>query len=312
MCVPLMRCTQPLVRALARPGNDFFTGGTFPELPAVLIDSILERWSPERVNFVQTHCMKRFEECVGDGVTTIEDPDKVFIARSEFAPDISVAQARTFGFVLPEDINERMRCNPNLRIKPLMVRCFGVGSGSTVEQILEGERNILSSSTDRLAWANALIVSHIESIQERFKSDPNVLVVPFITGFSLGGMFASTIAVKNNFPSIVFNGLGLGKTSCDFVGQENWARAQRQPNSHVAMFVDHDFVASPDSPWHDVTKTPGCIVRIPNGNPTNPTIAEMYEIHYCERNFDKAYQDYLVSHSHVRDRFVTQVYSPIL
>ncbi|MDR1233088.1 MAG: hypothetical protein LBJ75_02400 [Puniceicoccales bacterium] len=303
LVVPLMQSARPLVQALVQQSDDFSNGRIFSELSTVPVGDMFERWGPEYVDFIKTHCMKPFEECVGDNVTIIEDPDKVFVARSEFAPDISIAQAQKFGFILPTDINERVRRNTNLKIKPLMIRCFGVGSGSTLDQIREGTKNILSSSTDRLASANDLILSHIKSVQEKFKSDSNVIVAPFITGFSLGGMFASAIAARNNFSSMVFNGLGLGETGCKFVGKENWARAQQQPDSHVAMFVDHDFVASPDSPWHDSTKTPGRIVRIPSDNPER-SIAKMGTIHFYKENFDKAHKAYLASRPHARDRLV--------
>ncbi|MDR1457454.1 MAG: hypothetical protein LBI47_01210 [Puniceicoccales bacterium] len=295
---PLMRNAQPLVQAFAQP----FDLGAFPELFVTPIGNMFREWSSERVDFIRNHCMKQFEECTGDGVTTIEDSNKVFVARSEFGPDISVKQAQDFGFILPGDIDERVRHNPNLKVKPLFIRCFGVGSGNTKDQILEGAKNILSLPTDRLELANSLILSHIESVQERFKSNQDVLVVPLITGFSQGGMFASAIALKNNFPSITFNGLGLGKGGCDFVGETDWARAQRQQNSHIAMVVDHDFVASPDSAWRNATRIPGCIVGIPSDN---PTINKMYEIHFYSEYFDRARQDYLTSHQlDTRDRLV--------
>jgi hypothetical protein len=68
------------------------------------------------------------------------------------------------------------------------------------------------------------------------------------------------------------------------------------------MFVDHDFVASPDSPWRGVTKVPGRIVRIPRT--PKPTIAEMSEIHFYKKYFNKAYQDHLASRSHTNGRLV--------
>ncbi|MDR2432369.1 MAG: hypothetical protein LBD34_01310 [Puniceicoccales bacterium] len=322
MCTPLMRVARPLVETLAQPVDT----NTFPELPSTPINNLFETWSPERVEFFQTHCTKRLEECMDNDVVSLEDEERVFVARSERGPDITVEQARNFGFILPElpeETSELAERNPNLKIKPLMIRCFGVGSGSTGAQIQEGIKNILSLPTDRLELANTHVLSYIESEQQRFKSDPNVLVVPFITGFSLGGMFASAIAVKNNFSSIVVNGLGLGKNGCEFVGKENWKRAQQQSDCHAAMFVDHDFVASPDASWRGITRTPGCIfcipwhgtgtsdrtahrrrhgvTSIPRGNPTNPTFAEMREIH-CDhgRCFDEAYQEYIAT----RDRLV--------
>ncbi|MDR2777044.1 MAG: hypothetical protein LBB17_03330 [Puniceicoccales bacterium] len=294
ICVPLMQKARPLVQALAQPSSEFFTGQTFPENHPVPISDMFQKWDPEYIEFIQTHCMKPFEWCVGPGVSNIEDPDKVFIARSEFAPDISVERAKRFKFILPSNIDERVKRNPNLKVRPLMIRCFGVGSGNTLKQIKEGAGNVLSLPTDRLESANALILSHIESKQQEFKSDPNVLVVPFITGFSLGGMFANAIAVKNNFTSITVNGLGLGESGCKFVGEKNWKRAQQQSNSHIAMFVDQDFVASSDSAWRGVTKIPGHIVRIPSNNP-NPTISQMTKIHFYKNHFNKALQDYRVS-----------------
>ncbi|MDR0742614.1 MAG: hypothetical protein LBE98_04085 [Puniceicoccales bacterium] len=289
--VPLMQGAKVLVQAVAPPADN----SAFPEHPPVHIENMFKEWSPERIDFVRTHCMKPFEEC--EDTHHIESPDKVFVARSELGPDISVTRAREFGFILPKNIN------PNLRIIPLMIRCFGVGSGSTLAQIQEGARNILASQTDRVAFANAMVLSHIQSVRQRLEN-PNVLVVPFITGFSLGGMFASAIAVKNNITSMVFNGLGLGKDGCDFVGQKNWAWAQQHPNSCIAMFVDHDFVASPNSPWRSVIRIPGRIFRIPRRELTKPTFAEMSEIHFYKKYFDQAYQEYLTLHPRAGGRLV--------
>ncbi|MDR2628782.1 MAG: hypothetical protein LBC30_02205, partial [Puniceicoccales bacterium] len=96
--------------------------------------------------------------------------------------------------------------------------------------------------------------------------------------------------------------LGLGRSGCEFVGREAWARAQRQPNSHIAVSVQSDFVASPDSPLPDVTRTPGRIVLIPNDNPKS--IGEMHRIHFYREIFDKAYRDHITSHPRANGRLV--------
>ncbi|MDR2778928.1 MAG: hypothetical protein LBB16_01410 [Puniceicoccales bacterium] len=289
----LQQATTSLTRIFAHPSEEFRHKKSFPERPVVGISDMFKRWNEEYVNFIRNQCMKRFEDCEGESITPIEDEDGVFIARSEYAPDITVDQAKRFGFILPEDVDERVNRNPSLRVRPLMIRCFGVGSGNTVDQIKAGVKNILSLSTSKVLRANTLIQSHIKSEQQRFESDENTLVIPFITGFSMGGMFANAIAIKNNYTSMVFNGLGLGEKNCKLVGKENWKKAQQQPAGHVAIVVDHDFVASQDAPWRKVTRTPGQIVSIPSDIPNS--IERMHEIHFYNKAFNKVHEQHFAS-----------------
>jgi hypothetical protein len=147
-----MRNTQPLVQILAQPTD----ANTVPRLSAIRTAAMFRRWDQKYIDFIKKHCMKTFEVCVGDGVTTIEDPETGLVARSAFAPDISTAHAQHFGLTLPEGINERATHNPNLRVKPFMRRCFGVRSGNLIDEFQEGVRT-----------ANALVLSHIESMEQR-------------------------------------------------------------------------------------------------------------------------------------------------
>lgn len=84
----------------------------------------------------------------------------------------------------------------------------------------------------------------MEAKQKECK-DENVIVVPDMTGHSLGWMFAAAISSKLHIGSCLFNPLGLGSKLRDFVGKANLEVANRDrdidKNGH---YINNRFVFS--------------------------------------------------------------------
>ncbi|MDR1891071.1 MAG: hypothetical protein LBQ23_02710 [Puniceicoccales bacterium] len=256
------------------------------------IGDMFKKWGTAYINFLRTYLMKSLDQCNGECIPNTGDPEGTFVAKCEYCPSISVAQAKEFGFILPD---ERLSCNPNLTVIPLIIRCFGLGSGNFWNQAITSTSNVLSLPTPEFWNANALVESLVESEQQKFASDENVVVVPIVTGFSMGGMYATAIAAKNNWASITFNGLGLGKAGYDFIGEENWEIAQQQPASHINLFVEHDFVASQNSPLSKLTSTLGPVISIPSDARSIIDLGKIIPVHFYKRYFDQAYEEYFAS-----------------
>ncbi|MDR3144549.1 MAG: hypothetical protein LBT64_03580 [Puniceicoccales bacterium] len=250
--------------------------------PSRKIEDVIFGWDEVHINFVGNFCMKKLSEC--EGAMKLRDVDNVFVGRSEYFRDIPVADARKFGLILPENIDEN---NANLAIRPLVIRFYGIGSGNIALQFLESTVNVFSSgpkrskhptskiidelktqiSTEKIAEANAIVLSHIEEEKRKLKDSPNIIIVPFISGFSFGGMLANCIAIRNGFGSIVFNALGIGKSARAFIGNGNWEMANTaRANNHMALRTEYDFLSSPMSPLRHIVSNPGLTVTIP-GDP---------------------------------------------
>jgi hypothetical protein len=239
--------------------------GKFKELPSRSGKKVLPELDVAYLNFVVSHCAKKFQECDSKSVTDLSDREGIFVAKSEYAPDVTVECAKRIGFILPDNIDERVKENPKLMVRPLIVRCYGVGSGKTCLQVIEAGKNVTGVKTDVLATANAIVLSHIGA--ECGKHDgKDVLPVPCLMGFSFGAVPAICIGVKNKIMTVVFNPLGCGPSVCDFVGQENWDLANGEHyNSHTAITAKGDFASSKMSPLRNMVKIPGRVIVLDNG-----------------------------------------------
>jgi hypothetical protein len=292
----LIKKVAPLVKKAVDIGVDIVKSVSKKSKPensiTVSIGDMFKKWGTEYINFLRTYLMKSLDQCNGECIPNTGDPEGTFVAKCEYCPSISVEQAKEFGFILPD---ERLGRNPNLTVVPLIIRCFGLGSGNFCNQAITGASNVLSLATPELGNANALVESLIESEQQKFASNGNVVVVPIVTGFSMGGMYATAIAAKNNWTSVTFNGLGLGKAGYDFIGEGNWEIAQQQPASHINLFVEHDFVASQNSPLSKLTSTLGPVISIPSDARSIIDLGKAIPVHFYKRYFDQAYEEYLAS-----------------
>lgn len=217
---------------------------------------VVTSWSDDYINFIQEQIM---EPSAQPCVAALIDESQTFVAYCHlFTDTLTQKQAREFGMILPNDIGEEQR------IRPLFIRCFGVTSGDTSEQILEAARVLLSLKPKTLETANGLVLNAIERIQEENQED-DVCVVPFIIGHSLGGMFGNAIAVKNHIGSMCFNQFGLGSGVLEWVGHENWEYARQEDMCrHVSMSVEYDFVSSELSILRQMVITPGLRVTVDN------------------------------------------------
>ena len=245
--------------------------------------------TPDRAKFISDECMSQEAFTDRPEITKICDTDRVFVAKARILKTISIKEADNFGLILPKKVTETAEKNKQLKIKPLIIRCYGVSSGDTVNQALTGADVLLNNRPAIIEDANAAIVKYINTVSS--KDDANTITVPFITGQSLGGMFASVIALKNNFGSAVFNPLGLNDKICEYIGIDALKEAKQNINKHLVISLDGDFTSSPNSvlPLRTLFGgvMPGQTITIPASDDK-----DLYNIHMGYRKaFDAACKD---------------------
>ena len=254
------------------------------ELPRVALSDFWKNLSLRRMIFIHKNCMISREQLekednvtwFGDKGELTKDEHKIknniFCAGCRTLEDISVNEAIDNGFILPKNLDEKLKENQNLKIRPLMINCYGVGSSDTLKQLKAGIKNGLSRDIEEVHVATAIIESLVEAKQKECK-DENVIVVPYITGHSLGGMFAAAISSKLHIGSCLFNPFGLGSKLREFVGGKNLDAAKRDQdinnngdfvNNHLVFSTEYDFTSSKTSPIKQLVKIPGKIISMKN------------------------------------------------
>lgn len=242
----------------------FLDDSKFLELPAEKLDDVLDGFEASRIMFVCDECMISMIECderkdiikLEDYIINNGETGSIFCSRARYLPDISVKLASQNGFILPEDIDERLKNNEKLKIRPLMIHCYGVSSSNTVAQLTTAVCNGFGIKTGAAENAVKIVKQFIEQENKKNK-DKNIVIVPYITGFSLGGMFAGTIATKLNYGSCLFNPWGIGSALCEFVGEDAWNLANKQKDQHLIFSTEFDFSSSSASPLSRLVKSPG-------------------------------------------------------
>lgn len=242
----------------------FLDDSKFSELPAEKLDDVIDGFEASRIMFVRDECMISMIECderkdiikLEDYMINDSEKGSIFCSRARYLPDISVKLARQNGFILPEDIDERLKNNEKLKIRPLMIHCYGVSSSNTVAQLTTAVCNGFGIKTGAAENAVKIVKQFIEQENKKNK-DENIVIVPYITGFSLGGMFAGTIATKLNYGSCLFNPWGMGNDLCEFVGEDAWNLANKQKDQHLTFSTEFDFASSSASPLSRLVKSPG-------------------------------------------------------
>ena len=265
---------------------------SFKELESRTVEVSGDILNKERIEFITDECMKPNTSDADPKLHKISDFSETFIAKAELLEPISINEAKARGFILPKKVEKPAKDNPNLKIKPLMIRCYGVTSGDTLTQIATAKDILLNKIPKQIEEANTLILDYIKKISEE-NDGPQTLIVPFITGHSLGGVFASVIAIKNNIGSVVFNPLGLNKAIYKYIGDKAWEEANEHGDKHLIISVDGDFTSSTDSiiPLKNFfnTKVPGQTITIPAGK------IESFTEKHCE--YREAFKQALGEHT---------------
>jgi hypothetical protein len=89
-------------------------------------------------------------------------------------------------------------------------------------------------------------------------------MVPFLSGFSMGGMPASALGAKYGISTIGFNGLGLSPAVIEnFIGRDKYDQALASPQAHISIATAGDHVADPLSSAF-FRQRPGKIYRVPS------------------------------------------------
>ncbi|MDR2420293.1 MAG: hypothetical protein LBD40_03250 [Puniceicoccales bacterium] len=227
--------------------------------------------------------------CPRPGARCFRSEDNTYVGEIFQGSPLSQLNAAAFGINL-ETLPEEDRRNPDLKIVPLFVFSYGVGSGNTARQALASVRNMCNGVPENLRQAEKVIKGEIDKVtsafralQENGRADPNIRYVPVMGGHSMGGMFAHAVAAKNNWSSICWNTLGHGNGVIDdFVGRENWARANNTTHArqHISFTTEGDLVSD-----RCIRKpTLGQSYRIPNFIPKTAT--NVFNMHgFFQENF---------------------------
>ena len=150
------------------------------ELPRVALSDFWKNLSLRRMIFIHKNCMISREQLekednvtwFGDKGELTKDEHKIknniFCAGCRTLEDISVNEAIDNGFILPKNLDEKLKENQNPKIRPLMINCYGVGSSDTLNQLKAGIKNGLSRDIEEVHVATAIIESLVEVIRETF------------------------------------------------------------------------------------------------------------------------------------------------
>lgn len=281
----------------------FLDDSKFLELPAEKLEDVIDGFEASRIAFIHNECMISMVECdKRKDITKLEDhiindgeKGSIFCSRARYLSDISVKLARQNGFILPEDIDERLKNNEKLKIRPLMIHCYGVSSSNTVAQLTTAVCNGFGIKTGAAENAVKIVKQFIEQENKKNK-DKNIVIVPYITGFSLGGMFAGTIATKLNYGSCLFNPCGMGNDLCEFVGEDAWNLANKQKDQHLTFSTEFDFTSSSASPLSRLVKSPGRKIIMENiglGDHLHPVETHTKYRDVFQRHIDRKQQGIL-------------------
>lgn len=281
----------------------FLDDSKFLELPAEKLEDVIDGFEASRIAFIHNECMISMVECdKRKDITKLEDhiindgeKGSFFCSRARYLSDISVKLARQNGFILPEDIDERLKNNEKLKIRPLMIHCYGVSSSNTVAQLTTAVCNGFGIKTGVAENAVKIVKQFIEQENKKNK-DKNIVIVPYITGFSLGGMFAGTIATKLNYGSCLFNPWGMGNDLCEFVGEDAWNLANKQKDQHLTFSTEFDFTSSSASPLSRLVKSPGRKIIMENiglGDHLHPVETHTKYRDVFQRHIDRKQQGIL-------------------
>jgi hypothetical protein len=219
----------------------------------------------KRMDFIVEHLATGLDESDELGYEKLGDGETI-VARVH-AISMTVAEAMECGIILPPDVVTRAATNPRLRVCVLVIKFFGVGSGSTSQQLLSAAQNTTNGSMGGiLERTETMVVHRIEEEKARFANNPNVVVVPVISGFSFGGIIANAVATKLDVPSCTFNSPPLGRAACEHVGVERWNR--QRPNIHINFLTKGDFLAGKSSLLvdDDGGLHPGSVINLPENS----------------------------------------------
>jgi hypothetical protein len=240
------------------------------------IENMIPVWGEDGCEFIET-CMQ-VPESSDPGVSKLEiisGSQEVLPAICRYTPKISVETARKLHLISAEDT-----IAPGAQIRPLIIHIPGLFSeGNLIRQFLAAANTISPELTRILETllmqfgmdveghqtvldtANATILSYIEAEQRKFSSEKLAVV---ITGHSLGGMLAQSVAMINNISSIVWNPVGLGEECLKLVSRTgSTALNEKEADKHLILTVEGDFTSAPGHIIAEGCKFPGKQVIIP-------------------------------------------------
>ena len=248
--------------------------GKVVELDPEPFSSVQSEWSDAYIHYILDVIMNKNS---GENVGSLTDSSGIFAADCSIQYELPLQQAEEFGFIIPDNVRSQLQNGKTIR--PLFIRCYGGTSGDTKAKLIESAKIIAGLGSTSLKAADEAIKQKVSEVQKQYSDDRHV-VVPFLIGHSLGGMFANALATKNHWGSMCFNALGLGTGTRKFVGDANMKCANTEDaKQHISMSVQNDFLTTEKFVIEWLVRTPGRRVILPNDTLSNPiAIHSSYDV----------------------------------
>ena len=161
----------------------------------------------------------------------VKNPDHTFY----------IINAKVLGILTPEKAKEYEEKGID-QIMPLYITFQPMQSFKDFVNCTKNILNLVPPSIIHADKFTQALVDHINRVNEEITRE--CPIVPVFLGFSMGAMFATAMAVKYGFSSVVFNPLGLGKGIMNFIGEKNLRIARDENHAHCyqSYFMMRDWV----------------------------------------------------------------------
>lgn len=260
------KCQQLISSRAGKILSPFTFQRKFPEPLRQSFAYALKDFNIGRLCFIRNVCMKSSTEFDPTKTIHLQGENRSFIAKGRYIRDITVKMARQYGFLFTPEQEEIIAQHPDIKVRPFVIHCSGISSGDTFNQLVEGAKNMLGFQSSELKTACDRVADLVKHEQDKHKDDPSCIVVPYITGFSLGGLFAHVIALTHHYGSCVINCLGVGPSACELIGKKNWDLAcSTHCDQHITFCTEYDFTTSKFLPFAQTTQIPGTVYSIAHG-----------------------------------------------
>lgn len=157
---------------------------------------------------------------------------------------ITIEDSKRLGLITPEKSKE-LESKFQTKIRLIYVIFPAM---SCFRDIFTAAKNIIDKVPTIVLHANKLTQFLIEKVekhnQEEVEKPP---LMPIFIGFSMGAMSATSMSIKYDYSSVVFNPLGIGKGIVKFIGEDKVEKANDENHSHChqSYFMKRDWVSDP-------------------------------------------------------------------
>jgi hypothetical protein len=171
----------------------------------------------------------------------------------EMAHDFTRGEAAQAGIIDPHPEDSR----------PIRLLLVGIRGTRNRMEVLECIYQFFGGRAENFAPIEAFTEEVLGKISERNANLSKFRYVPVVVGHSMGGAFASAIAIKQGISSITFNSMGWGAEFYKMVGEDAIRRAETADlSTNINLSVAGCHVSDPGA--FIFQRTPGKTFHLPN------------------------------------------------